>query len=656
MKIKMTMVMAGMVVLVMLGACSNTGDNLAGGGTDLNTNKDIGLVPASTPEEMNTAVRAVMIRNMESQLDQMKKQCKSSDYPIAYAAPSEDDASSESTHFTDTNIQEAGVDESDLIKTDGKYVYTLAGGKLRITKAWPAAEFKLVGELALKDEPLRMVLDGSTLVVFSRSYATYGSGVPSDNGIQLCVVAPTSTQVSVIDVRNPAQPKVIRETVFRGQLASERRVGHQVYAILDSYLAGMDEQEYVQYVPYGERPECDDAGHPIDSAAWNAKIESIKEKNRAIIAAHDFSKQFPALPEGSSARYYSNTTANSLSVMQLLTFSTETPSLPGDLMMVLGGAGTVYASEKSLYVAGANYFDDDTTTIHHFILGPRSEYAGSGKVGGHLINQFAMSEYNGVLRVATTKGGLGWTTNPESESAVYMLDATSAQLTNLGQITGLGKGEKIYSVRFIGPRGFVVTFKTIDPLFVLNLRDPKNPSVTGELKAPGVSTYLHPMGESHLIGVGPNILDDGNTVDGFKLSLFDVSDSTSPKEVQSMVIGKTWYSNTPAMLDHHAFTFDPKSHLLALPVRISEDYTSHKDGLQLYHVSADKGFELLGSNVKEGGNTPLRAILMEDAQHSSVLSFQNEGLSLHQRDAQLTTEGTVTWSDVAQVQKMMFVQ
>lgn len=651
----MKMRLRGIIVIIglTLCGCAGSGDQ----GNDLLTPGvgKVALVPASTPEEMNSAVRAVMVRNMESQLDHLKMLCKGK--VIGEPAPATTgNASSSGTNFTDTNIQEAGVDESDLIKTDGKYVYALSQNTLHITQAWPAAEFKSVGKLTLSGTPMRMILDGNILVVFSLAAAKSDTTAnAADKNMSFCVAAPMNTQVAIVDVKDPTHPKVVRETFFVGQLVSGRRVGSQVYAILNAYLGGINDKDYIA-IDYNEWPECDASGKPTDAAAWDAKIEAVKETNRAIIAAHDFSKQFPALPEGSSARYYSNTTANSLSVMQLLTFSTETPSLPGDLMMVLGGATTVYASEKSLYVSGANYFDDDTTTIHRFVLGPRSEYAGSGRVEGRLINQFAMSEYNDVLRVATTKGGQQWVDNLESESGVYTLDATDSNLTQLGKLSGLGKGEKIYSVRFIGPRGFVVTFKTIDPLFVLNLRDPKNPSVMGELKTPGVSTYLHPMGENHLIGVGPNVLNDGNSVDGFKLSLFDVSDSTSPKEVQSLVIGKTWYSNTPAMLNHHAFTFDPKSQLLVLPVRISEDYTSHKDGLQLYHVSADKGFELLGSNVTEGGNTPLRAILMEDAQHSSVVSFQNEGLSLHQRDAQLTTEGTVTWSDVAQVQKMMFVQ
>lgn len=647
--------------LAVLAACGNQSSAVKATGPDPELNKDIKLMSASTPEEINQAIAAVMIRNMEKQLDQMKDQCKSTagGEPMPQAT---DAATTTAASFTDTNVQEAGVDESDLIKSDGKYVYALSQGALQVTQVWPTAAFKSVGVLALKGIPQRMILEGSTLVVFSWVYSATKMGA-SNQDVFYCYVAPMDTQIAVIDVKDPTKPKIIRETVFTGQLVSERRVGSQVYAILNSYLSGINEKEYVHYIHYKEWPKCDAAGEPTGSTEWNAKIEAIKEKNRAIIVAHDFSKQFPPVPEGASVRYYGNADADNLSVMQLLTFSTDTPSQPGDIMMVLGGAGTVYASEKSLYVADLNYSSGaETTTIHHFKLGPQTSYTGSGEVSGHLLNQFSMSEYENVLRVATTTGQVTNNGNSTLESTVYTLDATSPELSELGKITGLGKGETIYAVRFIGPRGFVVTFKKIDPLFVLNLRDPKNPSVMGELKVPGFSSYLHPLDDTHLIGLGKDAEDVGAFAwfQGLKLSLFDVSESTAPTEAQSLIIGGRG-SDSEALVDHHAFTFDASRKLLALPVTIYEP--SEKGGsawgkfqyrgLNLYSVSVEKGFELLGVVKLDNADQIRRSILIGDAQESALITLHKQGLSLHKLDSHLSTIGSISWAGATSAQQII---
>lgn len=309
--------------------------------------------------------------------------------------------------------------------------------------------------------------------------------------------------------------------------------------------------------------------------------------------------------------------------------------------MVLGGAQTVYASEKSLYVAGPGY--SDGTTIHHFNLNSGAKYAGTTKVDGYLVGQFAMSEYNNVLRVATTKN---------DESAVYTLDATSPHLTQLGRITGLGKGERIFGVRFVGTRGFVVTSTyVIDPLFVMDLRDPQNPKLTGELTMPGFSTYLHSLDDTHLIGVGQD--------QGLKLSIYDVSKGVQPTEVQSVILGNEG-SSSEALWNHHAFTFDANQKLLAIPVSVyaktsqsgSNANQFQYNGLHLYRINPAQGFELLGivklDNVTKNGYeyaTDLihRSILINDDKQNTLLTIQNNALVLRKLDAQLSPLGSVSW-------------
>ena len=222
----------------------------------------------------------------------------------------------------------------------------------------------------------------------------------------------------------------------------------------------------------------------------------------------------------------------------------------GGLLEVGGGTGiiaqgqTVYASQESLYVSTNVYIPNDAwerfpndmvaleetyeSAIHKFDIageGP-AEYRASGSVEGHLLNQFAMDEFEGFLRVATTMGS-PWG-GDDSESQVVVLGERNGVLTQVGAVGDMGEGERIYSVRFIGATGYVVTFRQVDPLYVLDLRDPENPTVSGELKIPGYSAYLHPLGDGLLLGVGQDADSDGRTL-GAKATLFDVSDPANPR-------------------------------------------------------------------------------------------------------------------------------
>jgi uncharacterized secreted protein with C-terminal beta-propeller domain len=255
---------------------------------------------------------------------------------------------------------------------------------------------------------------------------------------------------------------------------------------------------------------------------------------------------------------------------------------------------TVYGTASSLYVASDQRWRFDlmpvdplrggsakpaevTTQIHRFDLATpgRPRYVASGEVPGWLINQYAMSEWNGHLRVATTSGR---TAAPEeaTSSGVYLLkipdavrDAVQA-LREVGRVTGLGRNERIYAVRFLGDTGYVVTFRQTDPLYTLDLRDPVKPRVTGELKITGYSAYLHEVGEGRLLGIGQDA-DLRGRVKGTQVSLFDVRDPTRPVRIAQRRIAD---AHSEAEFDPHAFLFWPADGLLVVPLTVPDGTTS----------------------------------------------------------------------------------
>ncbi len=251
---------------------------------------------------------------------------------------------------------------------------------------------------------------------------------------------------------------------------------------------------------------------------------------------------------------------------------------------VMTDGNTVYASAGNLYIASPRWFSPgedtasidssgSTTQIHRFDISQalETEYKGSGVVRGFPLNQFAFSEHEGHLRVATTDDppwGDDGKQIGESESFVSVFAPRANGLTRVGQVGGLGKGERIHAVRMIGDRGYVVTFKQVDPLYTLDLSDPTRPVVTGELKIPGFSSYLHPVGEHRLIGIGQNATDEGR-VTGSQISLFDVSDPSAPKRLAQHELGPGY---SEAENDHHAVMFWAPTGLLAIPFQAHGEY------------------------------------------------------------------------------------
>ncbi|MCA1783581.1 MAG: beta-propeller domain-containing protein, partial [Intrasporangiaceae bacterium] len=303
-----------------------------------------------------------------------------------------------------------------------------------------------------------------------------------------------------------------------------------------------------------------------------------------------------------------------LGMLSVLTVDVDGGDLdpdPDDVVGVLAGGDTVYASVDALYVATTRWIDWDaissddvrqrrwsevTTEIHRFDLevAERADYAASGKVPGRLLSQWAMSEHDGVLRVASTSGDPWGGGADVSESYVTTLEQDGNELVQLGQVDGLGLTERIYAVRFIDDVGYVVTFRETDPLYTIDLADPRDPRMTGELKILGYSAYLHPIGDDRLLGIGQDA-DDRGRVKGTQLSLFDVSDPNDPIEIDKVVLTD---ASSDAEHDHRAFMHHPASGLTVVPfTRWSYDPTTGTEDVDTGAI----GFGVRDGTIEQRG-------------------------------------------------------
>jgi uncharacterized secreted protein with C-terminal beta-propeller domain len=240
----------------------------------------------------------------------------------------------------------------------------------------------------------------------------------------------------------------------------------------------------------------------------------------------------------------------------------------------------------------------------------RTTYRASGAVRGHLLSQFALSEHEGHLRAASTEEP-DWWTPPEgrarpSESMVTVLAERDGRLATVGRVDGLGRGERIEAVRFMGPRAYVVTFRRTDPLYALDLADPARPVVRGALKIPGYSAYLHPVDERLLIGIGQDATDEGRAL-GAQVSLFDVSDPAAPRRIAQRALDADW---SEAESDHHAVLYWPATRLLVLPVQNARTAFAGAVGL---HVAPDTGITPIARLAHPSGAPIRRAIVVGDA-------------------------------------------
>ena len=457
--------------------------------------------------------------------------------PGPVAAPAPEKAPDSST----TNIQEAGVDEPDIVKSDGTNVYTLTDGVLRATDARSPTP-RLLSSVKIGGFGGEFLLQGRRILAITSG----GAG----------------TMLTEVDVANPAELRVLRTLSVDGEHISSRLTNRTVRVVVASVPRAIEAIPAPGPIPIDGPQVVADAAKkkrkPLRArrAGWVPSStlrnrRTGRKRTRAIVACDDVRR---------TPRF---TGAGMVTVLTVDLERGLTTEMDSDAVMT--DAQTVYASLGSVYVATAGGWERGDTSIHRFdINGPEdTDYRASGQVPGDLLNQFSLSEDKGVLRAATTDSS-----GSESQSYVTVLATRSGRLEKVGQVGGLGRSERIYAVRFIGDRGYVVTFRQTDPLYTLDLADPAHPRVTGELKILGYSSYLHPTGEHELFGVGQDATPEGIR-QGTQLSLFDVSDPAEPKLVQRRALGVSTSSDVE--YDHHAFLWWAPTRLAVVPVA---DYES----------------------------------------------------------------------------------
>jgi inhibitor of cysteine peptidase len=507
----------------------------------------------------------------------------------ASAVPT-DTSETAGSDYSKTNVQVEGVDEADIVKTDGEYIYVVSGGNITIVKAVPAEEARVLSKIILTCYVTGIFINGDKLAVFETEYGVFplyetGVAVDSSNGsgavneattndepvsvpepingstpaevpprdpepitIMPIRYDPPTTSIKVYDISNKESPVLTRNFSVDGNYFDSRMIGDYVYVVA------------TQYTYY------------IETDVFLPRVHSDNETE--VIPADDI--------------YYYNFSDTSYSFTTIVALNIQDDAQePTHETILVGGTSAIYVSQNNIYLTfpDYNWQENETmkTSIQRITIDKQAiTPAASGEVPGFILNQFSMDEYSGYFRIATTTNNFGWRTFSEEEQVsknnVYVLDMS---LNVVGRLEDLAPGEQIYSTRFMGNRGYVVTFRNIDPLFVIDLSDATAPTVLGQLKVTGYSGYLQPYDENHIIGIGKETSYDAKEdfawYQGIKISLFDVSDVSNPVEVAKFEIGDRG-SDSPVLWDHKALLFDRERNLLVIPVTEAKIDPSQYDG------------------------------------------------------------------------------
>ena len=536
--------------------------------------------------------------------------------------------------FSGTNNQEEGVDEADFLKTDGYHIYMLNGNLLVIMGVPEFGELTLESNISIQGYPIQMMLEGDRLVIASSIY--YWS-LPHDDPLrdliteEITVSYPgeeeysyTYTRVqnlvkyTVVNITDRTAPEVERELYVEGNYHTARLVDGTMRSVthLWTHIDGLRTWVYLPETYW--QVETDEERMDI----WNQSMEETIAANQAIIddlTLDDFAPHVYEVDEeglfqhpitsGGCSEYSASADSAGRGFSTIMTIELLGEESQMELDHITSSWAHVYASQDVMVLAEPandwwwfwrNFDWDDATNIHVFDISDPSEtkYVASGRVDGTVQDQFSISEHNGVIRVATTEDAWGrwWLEETEEWTGptnnVFTLassecmipegcDDDSTEMIQIGHIGDIAPGERIWSARFVGDRAYLVTFQNIDPLWVIDLTDPTDPIILGELEVPGVSTYIHPVDSETLltIGIGPG--PDGLGLDWSvtQVSLFDVSDPTNPTLTDSLQLspayedegcdewGCGWsWSYSEATYEHKAFTYWAPEQLLAIPL------------------------------------------------------------------------------------------
>ena len=484
-----------------------------------------------------------------------------------------------------TNDYVAGVDEPDLVKTDGRRIVTVADGVLEVIDA---ASRTVTGRLDLSApgediayQPANLLLSGDhALLLTSGGPVAGGAAGPGDSAQPVY-----GSRLLLVDLAG--RPSVISSYTIEGSLIDARQIGPAVRVVISSqprlnFPAPPGSTSNAQRVAANQAV--------VSHAGLDAWLPQYEETSGGATSTGHIACSAVSRPG----------TYSGANLLTVLTFDLTVDALgSGDGVSIVADGNTVYGTATSLYVAGDERWLAEAATadagpgmpaggaastpgraaagqqtdIYRFDItspGP-PRFAGGGSVPGYLIDQYALSEWRGYLRIATTTG-TSWALADgppadaqASSSAVYVMSTRGAVMRLAGHVAGLGLTERIYSVRFMGPAGYVVTFRQTDPLYTVDLSDPARPRVRGSVALTGYSAYLHPASGTQLIGIGRQA-DAMGHAGGTQVSLFDVSDLAAPTRLATFALTGTI---SRAELDPHAFLYWPSSHLMVVPLQVT---------------------------------------------------------------------------------------
>ncbi len=555
------------------------------------------------------------------------------------SSPSDSGSGINSLGYSQTNNQVQGVDEADIIKTDGHYIYALVRNELSIIKAEPASEAQVVSKITFKSRPQDIFIHANHLVVFGSDVQIYRQTLYNSFRRR-----GTYTFFKVFDISDPSKPKQVRDLDFEGNYYDARLIGNYVYFITNTYnryianepliprviddgqvlatkCSGQQKcfapNVYYFDVPYHSYNftnitaiNISDNSQAISGQVYllsGSQKLYVSQKNIYItytqyLSEYDLEQQvkrdllFPKLDSSDQEKirkieaapsFILNDNEKKIKISQILDwyFNSLDKDVKKKQQDEIDASLKKKIKEKSKEM--------EKTIIHKIaIKDDKLIYQAMGEVNGRVLNQFSMDENGDYFRIATTRSqqySRFSDLNSDSYSNLYILDSN---LKVVGSLENLATAERIYAVRFLGDRAYLVTFKQTDPLFVISLKNPKKPSVLGALKVPGFSNYLHPINSdgSQLIGLGKATETDSNgrvKIKGLKLSLFDFTDLKKPKEVSSYLIGTSGDSSI-ALYDHHAFLYSEAKHLLVIPATLRTQGKLSFSGALVFSVKDNK--------------------------------------------------------------------
>lgn len=517
------------------------------------------------------------------------------------AAPTAADSAQKS--YSQTNVQVAGVDESDIVKTDGDYIYMIRGSEVRIVRVGQPTNLEATATISFGTDgftPSELYIDGDRLVILGQQWNA-GAG-PIMPMMEERMLAPSiypyslpKAEVRIYDISDRTNPKVERTVSFDGSALTSRRIEDKLYLVINQPVY------WARPIPLQNVRDEDLLPKVTDSANGEKAVAGCAD---VMILPHVPAQQYLTI-----------------GVIPL-----RSPTGDVKSEVILGSAENVYASLNNLYVAtteqryywGPVLWSDtieptepvEKTNLYRFAFADDgADLRAQGSVPGHALNQFSMDEHKNTFRIATTTNEQ-WTRDGKTIPSTNALYVLTQDLNIAGSIEDMAPGERIFSVRFIGDRAYMVTFRQIDPLFVIDVSSPINPRILGKLKIPGYSDYLHPYDEHHIIGFGKETVEAKDQsfawYQGMKIAIFDVRDVENPRELFKTVIGDRG-TESPLLYNHKALLFEPERNLLSFPVSVAQIPDSQKNlpegqaygspvfqGAYVYNISLENGFQLRG--------------------------------------------------------------